>query len=87
MNVTPSQFKVAAAIRNFHILRGRRPSFQMIADLLGLGKVSVWEIVERLRREGVVYGRGSVFGLAIVEGLKLPDENRASKMPYLGEIR
>lgn len=86
MTLTPIQAKVASVIRNTLILRGCSPGLQAIADVLGTSKATVFEHVARLKAKGIIRGGRYQHGLALVDGVRLPDECRATKLPYLGEI-
>lgn len=87
MNLTPRQLDVVVAIRNFRHLHGYAPTMQELADQLGTSKVTIFEHVNALEKKHVIRrDRHKARSLEIVSDEKLPDENRATKLPLLGMI-
>lgn len=87
MNLTPRQLDVIVAIRNYRHLHGYSPTMQELADQLGTSKVTIFEHVGALERKNVLRrDKHRARSMEIVEDLKLPDEERSTKLPLLGAI-
>jgi len=87
MNLTPRQLDVVVAIRNYRHLNGYAPTMQELADQLGTSKVTIFEHVGALERKRVIRrDKHKARSLEIISEEKLPDENRATKLPMLGNI-
>src|SRR5580693_3470787 len=87
MNLTPRQTDVVVAIRNFRHLHGYSPTMQELADQLGTSKVTIFEHVGALEKKRVIRrDRHMARSLEIISDEKLPDENRSTKLPLLGNI-
>ena len=87
MNLTPRQLDVLVAIRNYRHLHGYSPTMQELADQLGTSKVTIFEHVGALEKKRVLRrDKHKARSLEIVSEEKLPDENRATKLPLLGNI-
>src|ERR1700679_203855 len=87
MNLTPRQLDVVVAIRNYRHLHGVAPTMQELADQLGTSKVTIFEHVGALERKRVLRrDKHKARSLQIVSDELLPDENRATKLPMLGNI-
>jgi biotin operon repressor len=89
MTLTPHQSDVAIAYRNFEYRTGNYPTLQQVADELGVTKVTIWGTMKSLVAKGVMCQRTFATGYRgyeLVPGIKLPDENRASKFPLVGSI-
>jgi repressor LexA len=87
MNLTPRQLDVVVAIRNYRHLNGYSPTMQELADQLGTSKVTIFEHVGALERKRVLRrDKHKARSLEIVADEKLPDENRSTKLPLLGNI-
>lgn len=87
MNLTPRQVDVIVAIRNYRHLHGYAPTMQELADQLGTSKVTIFEHVGALEKKRVLRrDRHKARSLEIIGDGKLPDENRATKLPLLGNI-
>jgi repressor LexA len=87
MNLTPRQLDVVVAIRNYRHLNGYSPTMQELADQLGTSKVTIFEHVGALERKRVLRrDKHKARSLEIVSDEKLPDENRSTKLPMLGNI-
>jgi repressor LexA len=87
MNLTPRQLDVLVAIRNYRHLHGYAPTMQELADTLGTSKVTIFEHVGALERKHVIRrDKHKARSLEIVSEERLPDENRATKLPLLGNI-
>jgi len=87
MNLTPRQVDVVVAIRNYRHLHGYSPTMQELADQLGTSKVTIFEHVGALERKGVLRrDKHKARSLEIASEGKLPDENRSTKLPLLGNI-
>jgi repressor LexA len=87
MNLTPRQLDVVVAIRNYRHLNGYAPTMQELADQLGTSKVTIFEHVGALERKRVLRrDKHKARSLEIVSEEKLPDENRSTKLPMLGNI-
>src|SRR6201996_7472025 len=87
MNLTPRQVDVVVAIRNYRHLHGYSPTMQELADQLGTSKVTIFEHVGALEKKRVLRrDKHKARSLEIVSPEKLPDENRSTKLPLLGNI-
>src|SRR5271154_2534279 len=87
MNLTPRQVDVIVAIRNYRHLHGYSPTMQELADQLGTSKVTIFEHVGALERKGVLQrDKHKARSLEIVSSDLLPDEDRSTKLPLLGNI-
>ncbi len=87
MNLTPRQLDVVVAIRNYRHLHGYAPTMQELADQLGTSKVTIFEHVGALERKRVLTrDKHKARSLEIVSDERLPDENRSTKLPLLGNI-
>jgi repressor LexA len=87
MNLTPRQLDVLVAIRNYRHLHGYAPTMQELADQLGTSKVTIFEHVGALERKGILRrDKHKARSVEIIADQRLPDENRATKMPLLGNI-
>ena len=87
MNLTPRQLDVIVAIRNYRHLHGMAPTMQELADQLGTSKVTIFEHVGALEKKRVLRrDKHKARSLEIVGEGRLPDEDRATKLPLLGNI-
>ena len=87
MNLTPRQLDVVVAIRNYRHLHGMSPTMQELADQLGTSKVTIFEHVSALEKKRVLRrDKHMARSLELVNDDKLPDENRSTKLPLLGNI-
>src|SRR2546429_1738426 len=87
MNLTPRQLDVVVAIRNYRHLHGYAPTMQELADQLGTSKVTIFEHVGALEKKRVLRrDKHKARSLEITSDEKLPDENRSTKLPMLGNI-
>ncbi|HEX4056173.1 MAG TPA: transcriptional repressor LexA [Tepidisphaeraceae bacterium] len=87
MNLTPRQLDVIVAIRNYRHIHGFAPTMQELADQLGTSKVTIFEHVGALERKRVLRrDKHKARSLEIISEEKLPDENRSTKLPLLGNI-
>src|SRR6478735_7945841 len=87
MNLTPRQLDVIVAIRNFRHIHGYSPTMQELADQLGTSKVTIFEHVGALEKKRVLKrDKHKARSLEIISEERLPDENRATKLPLLGNI-
>src|SRR3954452_10541431 len=87
MNLTPRQLDVIVAIRNYRHLHGYSPTMQELGDQLGTSKVTIFEHVGALEKKRVLRrDKHKPRSLEIVSDEKLPDEERATKLPLLGNI-
>lgn len=87
MNLTPRQLDVVVAIRNYRHLHGFAPTMQELADQLGTSKVTIFEHIGALERKRVIRrDKHKARSLEIVAEDRLPDENRSTKLPMLGNI-
>jgi len=87
MNLTPRQLDVLVAVRNYRHLHGYAPTMQELADMLGTSKVTIFEHVGALERKRVIRrDKHKARSLEIISDEKLPDENRPTKLPLLGNI-
>lgn len=87
MNLTPRQTDVIVAIRNYRHLHGYSPTMQELADQLGTSKVTIFEHVGALEKKRVIRrDKHKARSLEIVSEDKLPDEDRNTKLPLLGNI-
>src|SRR5438270_9600143 len=87
MNLTPRQTDVVVAIRNYRHLHGYSPTMQERADQLGTSKVTIFEHVGALEKKRVLRrDKHKARSLEITAEARLPDEDRATKLPLLGNI-
>ncbi len=87
MNLTPRQTDVIVAIRNYRHIHGFAPTMQELADQLGTSKVTIFEHVGALEKKRVLRrDKHKARSLEIISEEKLPDENRSTKLPMLGNI-
>lgn len=87
MNLTPRQLDVIVAIRNYRHINGYAPTMQELADTLGTSKVTIFEHVGALERKRVIRrDKHKARSLEIISAELLPDENRPTKLPLLGNI-
>ncbi|MGD0462971.1 MAG: transcriptional repressor LexA [Tepidisphaeraceae bacterium] len=87
MNLTPRQADVIVAIRNYRHIHGVAPTMQELADQLGTSKVTIFEHIGALERKRVLRrDKHKARSLVIISEEKLPDENRSTKLPMLGNI-
>jgi len=87
MNLTPRQLDVLVAIRNYRHLHGYAPTMQELADQLGTSKVTIFEHVGALEKKRVLRrDKHKARSLEITSDDLLPDEDRATKLPLLGNI-
>ena len=87
MNLTPRQLDVVVAIRNYRHIHGYAPTMQELADQLGTSKVTIFEHVGALEKKRILRrDKHKARSLEIVADERLPDENRSTKLPMLGNI-
>src|SRR5688572_16488192 len=87
MNLTPRQTDVIVAIRNYRHLHGYSPTMQELADQLGTSKVTIFEHVGALEKKRVLKrDKHKARSLEVVDDARLPDEDRPTKLPLLGNI-
>src|ERR1700712_861231 len=87
MNPPPRQVDVVVAIRNYRHINGYAPTMQELADTLGTSKVTIFEHVGALEKKRVLRrDKHKARSLEIVSDELLPDENRPTKLPLLGNI-
>lgn len=87
MNLTPRQLDVVVAIRNYRHIHGYAPTMQELADQLGTSKVTIFEHVGALEKKRVLRrDKHKARSLELVSDERLPDENRSTKLPMLGNI-
>src|SRR6204780_1727238 len=87
MNLTPRQVDVIVAIRNYRHLHGYSPTMQELADQLGTSKVTIFEHVGALEKKHVLRrDKHKPRSLEIIPDEGLPDEDRSTKRPLLGNI-
>src|SRR3982751_6241638 len=87
MNLSPRQLDVIVAIRNYRHLHGYSPTMQELADQLGTSKVTIFEHVGALEKKSVLRrDKHKARSLEITSDKKLPDEERSTKLPLLGNI-
>jgi repressor LexA len=87
MNLTPRQLDVVVAIRNYRHLHGLSPTMQELADQLGTSKVTIFEHVGALEKKRVISrDKHKARSLEIIADELLPDEERSTKLPLLGNI-
>src|SRR5271155_260643 len=87
MNLTPRQLDVVVAIRNYRHIHGVAPTMQELADQLGTSKVTIFEHIGALERKHVLRrDKHKARSLEIISEERLPDENRSTKLPLLGNI-
>jgi repressor LexA len=87
MNLTPRQLDVLVSIRNYRHLHGYSPTMQELADQLGTSKVTIFEHVGAIEKKRVLRrDKHKARSLEIVTDEALPDEERPTKLPLLGNI-
>ncbi len=87
MNLTPRQLDVVVAIRNYRHINGYAPTMQELADQLGTSKVTIFEHIGALEKKRIIRrDKHKARSLEIVSDELLPDENRSTKLPMLGNI-
>src|SRR5271155_4235604 len=87
MNLTPRQLDVVVAIRNYRHINGYAPTMQELADKLGTSKVTIFEHIGALEKKRVLRrDKHKARSLEIISDGKLPDEERSTKLPLLGNI-
>ena len=87
MNLTPRQLDVLVAIRDYRYLNGVAPTMQELADQLGTSKVTIFEHVGALEKKGLLRrDKHKARSLEITCDDLLPDEERCTKLPLLGNI-
>jgi len=87
MNLTPKQLHILTRIRDLRAVRGCSPTLQELADELGKSKVTVFEHVEALIKKGaLVRDPNKARSLTISPSVKLPDEERSTRLPLVGTI-
>jgi repressor LexA len=87
MNLTPRQLDVIVAIRDYRHLHGYSPTMQELADQLGTSKVTIFEHVGALEKKHVLRrDKHKARSLEITADELLPDEERSTKLPLLGNI-
>src|SRR3984885_5780478 len=87
MNLTPRQLDVVVSIRNYRHLHGLAPTMQELADQLGTSKVTIFEHVGALEKKRVLRrDKHKARSLEIIAEELLPDEDRSTKLPLLGNI-
>ena len=86
-NLTPKQLKILTLIRETRTTRGYSPTMQELADELGVSKVTVFEHVEALIKKGALTrDPNKARSLEIAASLRLPDEQRNTRLPLVGTI-
>jgi repressor LexA len=87
MNLTPKQLHILTRIRDLRLARGYSPTMQELADELRVSKVTVFEHVEALIRKGALLRQpNKARSLELSPRLRLPDEQRQSRLPLVGTI-
>ena len=87
MNLTPKQLRILQLIRDSRVRRGYSPTMQELADEIGVSKVTVFEHVEALIKQGALIREANkARSLSISEGIAVPDESRPMKYPLVGKI-
>jgi len=87
LKLTPKQQKVLMLIRDSQLTRGYSPTFQELADELGVSKVTVFEHVEALIRKGaLVRDTHKARSLELAPNAKVFGEERSSRVPLVGTI-
>lgn len=87
MNLTPKQLHILTRIRDFRLTRGYSPTMQELADELGVSKVTIFEHVEALIKKGALRRQANkARSLEVSTHSKLPDEERATRLPFVGSI-
>ncbi len=86
-NLTPKQLKILTLIRETRTIRGYSPTMQELANELGVSKVTVFEHIEALIKKGVLSrDPNKARSLEVASGVKLPDEQRHTRLPLVGVI-
>jgi repressor LexA len=86
-SLTPKQLWIITRIRDARLTRGYSPTMQELADEMGVSKVTIFEHVEALIKKGaLVRDPNKARSLRLDPRLELPDEERSTKLPYVGTI-
>jgi repressor LexA len=88
MELTPRKMQILRFIRDFRMTRGYSPSMQEIGDHLGLTKVTVFEHVGGLEREGLLLrgAKHSARSLKISPEVEFPEDDSTTQLPLVGRI-
>lgn len=87
MNLTPKQLHILTRVRDLRLARGYSPTMQELADELGVSKVTVFEHIEALIKKGALLREpNKARSLALSPAVRLPDEARTTRLPYVGTI-
>ncbi len=87
LNLTPKQQHILKRIREYRLTVGYSPTLQELADELNISKVTVFEHVEALIRKGALKrDPNKARSLELSDNCKMPDEERSSRLPLLGQI-
>lgn len=84
--LTPRKVEILTMIRDVREREGYSPTLQEIADELGVSKITVFEHVEALLRDGMLTRRSNrARSLALTTSARLPDD-RPTLLPLVGRI-
>ena len=87
LKLTPRQHRILLMIRDAQLTRGYSPTFQEMADELGVSKVTVFEHVEALIKKGALRrDPNKARSLELTDKASLPNEERATRLPLVGTI-
>lgn len=87
LKLTPKQQRILMLIRDSQLTRGYSPTFQELADEIGVSKVTVFEHVEALIRKGaLIRDTHKARSLELAPDAKMFHEERATKLPLVGTI-
>lgn len=86
--MTSRQIQLVAHIRAYRYREGISPTFQELADLMGVSKVTVFDHIAALQRQGVVRRTKYARTLEIVNDDPISAEacNPRLRLPVLGSI-
>ena len=87
LKLTPRQHRILLMIRDAQLTRGYSPTFQEMADELGVSKVTVFEHVEALIKKGALRrDANKARSLELTDKASLPNEERSTRLPLVGTI-
>ena len=87
MNLTPKQLLILTRIRDLRLARGYSPTMQELANELDVSKVTIFEHVEALIKKGALVRQpNKARSLEVTPNLRLPDEQRNTRLPLVGSI-
>jgi len=84
--LTPRRMQILTVIRDFQRRRGYSPTMQELADTFGVSKVTIFEHVEALVKQGLLRrSPHRARSLELTSAAAFPDE-RSTRIPLVGRI-